>query len=139
MGSVPRLRLLLDTHIWIWSLQNPDKLSRQVMAAIEHEANDLLLSPMSLFEAAGLLRKQRLSFENGLAGLREALAASRIKEAALTFEIAARAGALDVEHRDPADLIIAATALESAATLVTADRRLRTVPGLDVLFNAGSA
>lgn len=45
MGSLSPVKLLLDTHILLWSVLEPDKLSTEVKAELEHAHNELWLSP----------------------------------------------------------------------------------------------
>ncbi len=127
------MRLLLDTHIWLWSLLEPTKLGRRVHHELKQEKNELWLSPISLWEATVLHRKARLLipgdvnswFQSALAGLREAT---------LTFEIASLAETLPL-HSDPADRFLAATASIFDLTLVTADVRLLGLGEIATLAN----
>ena len=54
------MRLLLDTHIWIWNLMSPEKLSDIVIKALENEKNEIWLSPISVWEALILIEKGRI-------------------------------------------------------------------------------
>ncbi len=54
------MKLLLDTHIWIWSLFAPDKLTGTVAAHLESPANELWLSPISVWETLLLVERGRL-------------------------------------------------------------------------------
>lgn len=119
------MSLLLDTHIWLWSLLEPERLSADGLEAIGAPGTQHHLSPVSVWEAMILVEKGRIAVEEEAASwLREALASSPVVEAPLTFEVAVASGAIDVPHRDPADRFIAATAKVYGLTLATADRRL---------------
>ena len=59
------MRLLLDTHIWLWSLLEPRKLNRRVVKQLKNEDNELWLSPISIWEILILCEKKRLSFRPG--------------------------------------------------------------------------
>jgi PIN domain nuclease of toxin-antitoxin system len=61
------LRLLLDTHIWLWTLSDPKRLGRRVVQQLKDEANELWLSPISAYEALTLHYKGR--FEGSSAHL----------------------------------------------------------------------
>src|SRR5208283_2398347 len=61
LGSSPPMKLLLDTHIWVWSALDRARLSRRVVNALEDPENELLLSPISLLEVLTLCFKQRLN------------------------------------------------------------------------------
>ncbi|MGO9402287.1 MAG: type II toxin-antitoxin system VapC family toxin [Terriglobales bacterium] len=116
------MRLLLDTHIWLWTLSDPRRLGRRVVQQLKDEANELWLSPMSTYEALTLYYKGRFEIDGNLTEwLARATAGTR--EAPLTHEIALVARQLPL-HQDPADRILAATAEVLDLTLVTADERL---------------
>jgi len=116
------LRLLLDTHIWLWSLSEPRRVGRGVLAQLKNQDNELWLSPMSTYEALTLYYKGRFEIDGDLSEwLARAIAGTR--EAPLTHEIALVARQLSM-HQDPADRILAATAEILDLTLVTADERL---------------
>jgi PIN domain nuclease of toxin-antitoxin system len=117
------LRLLLDTHIWLWSLQDPKRLGRRLLRELHNPGNELWLSPISTWEALALHEKGRVRLHGDLdAWVVEATAP--FLEAPLTHEIAAAARRLSLAQRDPADRILAATALVLDLTLVTADASL---------------
>jgi len=119
------VRLLLDTHIWIWSLSEPDRLSRQVSSGLEDPENELWLSPVSVWETLLLARKGRIEF--GMPGEGWIDAAARAlptRDAALTREVAIASTTIDLPHQDPADRFIAATAVVYDLTLISADTRL---------------
>ena len=52
------MKLLLDTHIWLWSLSDPKRLGRRVVQHLKDEANELWLSPISAYEALTLHHKK---------------------------------------------------------------------------------
>ncbi len=116
------MRLLLDTHIWLWSLSDPKRLGRRVLVQLKDRDNELWLSPMNTYEALTLHYKGRFEIDEDLSEwLVRATAGTR--EAPLTHEIALVARRLPL-HQDPADRILAATAEVLDLTLVTADQRL---------------
>ena len=116
------MRLLLDTHIWLWTLSDPKRLGRRVLQQLKDEGNELWLSPISTYEALTLHYKGRFEIDGNLTEwLARATAGTR--EAPLTHEIALLARQLSL-HQDPADRILAATAEVLDLTLVTADERL---------------
>jgi PIN domain nuclease of toxin-antitoxin system len=116
------LRLLLDTHIWLWTLSDPKRLGRRVLQQLKNEANELWLSPISTYEALTLHYKGRFEIDENLTEwLARATAGTR--EAPLTHEIALVARQLP-QYQDPADRILAATAEVLDLTLVTGNERL---------------
>ncbi len=117
------MRLLLDTHIWLWSLAEPRRLSRRVLRELKDPANELWLSPVSTWEALMLHAKGRILLRGSLEDW-VASAAAHLREAPLTHEIVVAAHELALPHQDPADRFLAATAGVLGLTLVTADDRL---------------
>lgn len=116
------MNLLLDTHIWIWSQLEPKRLGSRALAELSSGANELWLSPISVWEALTLMHKRRIRVENPLAWV--VRAAEQMREAPLTQEIVRVAFGLPLPEADPADRFLAATAKVLDLTLVTADRQL---------------
>jgi PIN domain nuclease of toxin-antitoxin system len=128
------LKLLLDTHIWLWGLQDPTRLGNRILHELRNPANELWLSPISTWEALTLNAKGRIQLPTDLSRwLREATV--RFREAPLTHEIALSAGLLPLPHHDPADRFLAATAQVLGLTLVTADANLLGLGDISTLAN----
>jgi PIN domain nuclease of toxin-antitoxin system len=128
------LKLLLDTHIWIWSLAEPKRLSRSVHRELIDTNNELWLSPVSIWEVLLLHAKGRIKLPGSL-GEWIARATSVLREAPLTHEIVVVAHELALSHQDPADRFLAATASVLGLTLVTADQRLLGLGNIATLAN----
>lgn len=119
------MALLLDTHVWIWLLLEPDRLGRKVAGRLEDPSEELRLSPVSVWETLLLLERGRLKAQGDPeTWVRRALREVPIRDAALTREVALISRSIDLPHNDPADRFIAASALVHELTLVTADERL---------------
>ena len=119
------MQLLLDTHIWIWSVSAPENLSPKVRKALEAPENELWLSPISVWEATLLLQRGRLLADSDPDdAVHDMLRALPQRIAPLTHEVAIASYRLALTHRDPADRFLAATARVHKLTLVTADKRL---------------
>lgn len=116
------MKLLLDTHIWLWLFREPKRLGRRTLHILKDPGNELWLSPISTWEILTLHHRGKIKFNLDVAEW-VASATSGTKEAPLTHEIAMASRRLPL-HQDPADRIIAATALVLDLTLVTADERL---------------
>lgn len=87
MGGPAPLKLLLNTHIWLWTLQDPKRLGRRLLQQLKDEVNELWLSPISTWEALTLNVKGRIHIKGNLTEwLARAPAGTR--EAPLTHEIA---------------------------------------------------
>ncbi len=120
------MKLLLDTHVWIWALSAPENLDKRTTAALADKNNELWLSPISVWEFLTLTRKGRLSISgDAFQWLDEAMARAPLREAPLTREIAIESQRLGLPHWDPADRFIAATARCLDLVLVTADSKLK--------------
>ena len=119
------MKLLLDTHIWLWGLLEPDRLSGPVQAALADADNEIWLSPISVWEALTLVQRGRLAVTMPAAEWVERMVqALPRREAPFTHEIAIASRQLTLVHQDPADRFLAATARVLGLTLVTADERL---------------
>ena len=128
--------LLLDTHIWLWGLLDPDRLSSGVRQALASRREELSLSPISIWEALILAERGRLTLEpDPRSWLRKAMSRCPIVEVPVTFDVVLASRNIDLEHQDPADRFIAATAKVFGLKLVTADRRLLRCPDIEVLPN----
>jgi len=123
----------MDTHIWLWLLDNSGKLNRQILRRLKDQQNELWLSPISTWEALTLHHKGRIQLRGDLSEW-IAKATTGTKEAPITHEIAFAARQLPL-HQDPADRLIAATALVLDLTLVTADERLLILEDIKTLAN----
>src|SRR5215471_1721539 len=118
-------KLLLDTHIWVWSLLEPQKISRKVARALNAPANELWVSPISSWEILLLCRKKRLFLQPDAARwIGAALSSTRWGEAPVTHEVALAADDVVLPHADPFDRLLAATARAFHLTLVTADENI---------------
>jgi PIN domain nuclease of toxin-antitoxin system len=130
------MKLLLDTHIWLWSALEPQRLSRRVEKSLADPTNELWLSPVSVGELVVLLRQGRLKLPKDLvAWVAQSMQDLELTEAPVTVEVALAISSIDFPHSDPADHFLAATAKVFNLTLVTADERLIPLPGLNVLAN----
>ncbi|MBM3788500.1 MAG: type II toxin-antitoxin system VapC family toxin [Acidobacteria bacterium] len=128
------MKLLLDTHAWLWFLAGDKRLSRKQRHAIGDPESILLLSPISLWETCLLIEQGRVpSTSSTRQWIENARQALPVREAPLTFAIAERSRMIDLPHQDPADRFIAATAIEMNIPLVTSDERLIRCEGLRCL------
>lgn len=119
------MKLLLDTHIWLWyALGNP-QLSTNLQRAIALDTTELWLSPISVWEVMLLAEKGRISLQSDTAiWINKSLKSLSICEAPLNHQIAILSRQIDLPHQDPADRFIAATALHYQLQLATVDTRL---------------
>jgi PIN domain nuclease of toxin-antitoxin system len=130
------MRLLLDTHIWIWSDVEAHKLSSEVARELASPENERYLSAASVWEAILLLEKKRVRL-NGDFGewFKKSKLDLDLIEVPLNWDIAHEIRYTILGYRDPGDRFLVATAKVYDLTLVTADERLMEIPGLKVLPN----
>ena len=128
------MKLLLDTHIWLWALGNPAKLSKRVRAELENPANEIWVSAVSTWEALMLNAKNRVQLPGDLERW-FTRATSYSREAPLTHEIAFLGCRLPLPHKDPADRFLAATAKLLGLVLVTQDPELLGLGDIQTLAN----
>lgn len=130
------MKLLLDTHIWIWSSSQPERLSARVARQLNNPENEIWLSPISIWELRLLHDKGRVRLiPDAVSWITDNLSRLKIREAPLTFEVALAVSSLNLPHNDPADGFIAATAKIFGLTLVTADEQLAKLTDITVLPN----
>ncbi len=134
MGGSAGLKLLLDTHIWLWLALDPSRLGPRVQRELIDPESEKWLSPISAWEALLLHRKGRVNLEaDPAAWVSEAR--NRFLEAPLTHDIVLTAEQLPLDSKDPADRFLAATAYVLDLTLVTADRNLLGLGQISTLAN----
>ena len=132
----PEVKLLLDTHIWLWCHLEPDRLGKRVRTAINTPGNELWLSPISVWEVLLLAEKRRVAIDGDpRRWIEAAWSRAPMHEAPLNHEVALRSRAVSVPHQDPADRFLAATAQAFDLTLVTDDRHLLRGKGYRTLAN----
>jgi len=125
MEGAAEVKLLLDTHVWLWSLTAPDRLGRRVRSQLERKGNQVWLSPISVWELLVLAERGRVWLDSEpRAWVAEALERAPLEEAALNHEVALRSREVSLPHQDPADRFLVATALTYELTLVTADETI---------------
>lgn len=130
------MKLLLDTHIWLWSLLDPAKLTKRVRGALRSEMSELWLSPISIWELQVLVEKGRVEIETDVdTWVDEAARVAPLKEAPLTNAVVRALSTIETPHQDPADRFLAATAAILDLQLVTSDENLLGGKGYRALAN----
>lgn len=119
------MRVLLDTHVWLWMWGEPERLRNEARTILEDPATELNVSAVSAWEiatkhAAGRLRLPSPAHE----WLTEPRHRRDVTELPITFSHAIRAGTLPPHHRDPFDRMLIAQAQVEDLVLVTADAKL---------------
>ena len=123
------MRLLLDTHLLVWAMGSPERLSAALAAMLQDPANTPFFSVASLWE---LVIKQGLGkpdFRVEPALLRRALLDGGWQELPVQAHHSLAVAALPLLHRDPFDRLLLAQASSDGLLLITADQQLAAYPG----------
>lgn len=128
--------IVLDTHVLIWWVANPKKLSREVRKSIKEEKEGILVSSISVWEIYLLVKKGRLKLTIDVdSWLAKVESLPLIRFVPVNNRIAAKSVNLPEKfHQDPADRIIVATARDLGATLLTNDQRIRKYSHVQTLW-----
>ncbi|MEG4011752.1 MULTISPECIES: type II toxin-antitoxin system VapC family toxin [unclassified Microcoleus] len=119
------MKLLLDTHIWLWYLLGDQRLSRSLQMAIGDSNTELWLSPITILETLMLAEKGRISLQpDPVTWVNLALKTLETREAQMNHSIAILSREIALPHQDPADRFISATAIYYGLTLATVDANL---------------
>ena len=116
------MKLLLDTHIFIWWADQPEKLPPAALSALEDDANELLLSVVSVWEMQIKIQLGKLKLTLPLKELVKKQQETNdltVSAVALTHVLAL--DALPFHHKDPFDRLLIAQSIEEGLTIVTAD------------------
>lgn len=118
--------IVLDTHAWIWWASDPDRLSKDALAAVDN-ARRLAIAAISCWEFSMLVEKGRITVDRGPVNwIEQTLEELSIELLPLTPVVAVKSAQLGRGfHGDPADRLIVATALAHSASLVTKDEKIR--------------
>jgi PIN domain nuclease of toxin-antitoxin system len=129
------MRLLLDTHIWIWAQETPEKFGRRTRALLEDVANGVSVSAIAVLEIARLVFFHRLQLtEPASVWIADSVRSLGAQMLDVTPQIAAEAYELPgTFHKDPADRVLVATARLHNLTLLTADNLILRYPHVKTL------
>jgi PIN domain nuclease of toxin-antitoxin system len=116
------MKLLMDTHVLLWAVLEPDKLTAKLRDSLEDSGNTLFISAASAWEIATKWRLGTLSqAESVVRNYRLALDGLAAIEIPISGEVARQAGLWDVAHRDPFDRLLAAQAVADDLVLASGD------------------
>jgi PIN domain nuclease of toxin-antitoxin system len=120
--------ILVDTHVLLWWVSNPEKLSKIALGVIEESVNSTIyVSAISVWEIYLLVNKGRLQLAIDIDRFIERIESMPfIHFIPIDNRIAAKSVMLPGDfHRDPADRMIVASAREKGVPLITGDERIR--------------
>lgn len=117
--------MLLDSHVVVWWLTSPERLSAETRAMISAPGNDLLLSAASAWELGLKVARGKLRLPENYAAT---LIDEGFRELPVSIAHAVRATGLPTLHGDPFDRLLVAQALEEDLILVTADDVVASYP-----------
>lgn len=116
------MRLLLDTHVFLWWIKNDTKLSKEVKEKV-FQATEVFISSASIWEAAIKIKLKKLHVN--INQMVEAIHGSGFVELPISAHHAAVVTDLPDLHQDPFDRILIAQAISEPLTLLTADQQLQ--------------
>ena len=123
------MKLLLDTHLLLWAMILPRRLSVEVAALIEDSENEIIFSVASIWEAAIKYSRGRADFQFEPIRFRRQLFDSDFKELPVLGEHAVAVASVPPIHKDPFDRILIAQAMVEGITLLTSDVVVARYPG----------
>jgi PIN domain nuclease of toxin-antitoxin system len=128
-------QLLLDTHVFLWSISEPKRLSSKARNAISKLENQVYVSPVTAYELSYKHRHGKLPSGAAIVtSFARQVAHLYASELPVSAPHTLAAGQLDWEHKDPFDRILAAQAMVEGFTLVTADEDLQAFDPVPTLW-----
>jgi PIN domain nuclease of toxin-antitoxin system len=118
------MRILLDTHVLIWALIEPQRLAATTRRLLEDAGNEILFSAASIWEIAIKISLGRADFQIEPSEIIDAAISSGFTELPVHAHAALQVSSLPPHHRDPFDRLLIAQAMTEPALFYTADRQL---------------
>lgn len=115
------MNLLLDTHVLLWWLDDPRRLSPNAATAIQDEGNEVFVSAAVVWEIMIKKALNKLAVPNDIV---DVISQNRFNRLAITIEQALAVEKLPMHHRDPFDRILVAQAMVEGMTLVHRDQEI---------------
>lgn len=123
------MKLLLDTHLLLWAVGEPDRLSPKAYDLIENPESELLFSAASLWEVAIKRGLGRGDFQVDTRLLRRGLLDNDYSELPIVSDHVVGIESLPPIHKDPFDRVLVAQATVEGITLLTTDTLVAQYPG----------
>ena len=119
------MKLLLDTHVAIWWMHKPEKLSTKVKALLMDDTNTLYVSLVSAWEVAIKASIGKLpEFEGGVKAFLAEMEKNPVVFLSVEKQHVAMVETLPFHHRDPFDRLLVATAMVGNMSILTADENI---------------
>jgi PIN domain nuclease of toxin-antitoxin system len=118
------MRILLDTHVLLWVLLEPDRIDRDTYTVLEDSSDDVLFSAASIWEIAIKFALRRADFTVSPNEIARAAIEAGFEELPVRWNAASRVAELPLLHRYPFDRLLVAQAIAEPAVLFTIDGRL---------------
>lgn len=115
------MRFLLDTHVWLWMLLTPDRLSSAIRRLVASPKTPLLLSAVSTLEIAIKNQLGKLRLPGAPSDALEWMARTKVEPLAISHRHTLHVATLPLHHRDPFDRLLIAQAQLEDLTVVTSD------------------
>lgn len=124
------VKLLLDTHVWMWSQEAPEELGEKTRAVLLRESSEVLVSAVSALEIARMVAIGKVILAKELREwIREGLRSLGANSLVVDHEVAAESYRIPQPfHRDPADRMLVASARLHDCVLLSADRLILDYP-----------
>ena len=123
------MQLLLDTHLLVWAMGEPERLDPALVRLLEDPMNTPVFSVASLWELVIKRGLDRPNFQLEPSLLRQALLEAGWRELPVEAHHVLAVGQLPSLHRDPFDRLLLAQAQADGLLLITADQQLAQYPG----------
>jgi PIN domain nuclease of toxin-antitoxin system len=117
-------RVLLDTHVLVWWMHDPSRLSRHAVSTLQNADNKILVSAAVAWELAIKARIEKITPASLIEDLSRTLRLQSFMELDITVAQAVAAGLLPLHHKDPFDRLLVAQALSLSVPILSADRVL---------------
>lgn len=126
---------MLDTHVLLWMLTDPARLSDKVRDTVRDRRTELFVSAASAWEIATKQRLGKLPQAEVLTrAYRQHIARLAAESISITDEHSLLAGSMEWQHRDPFDRMIAAQCMTESLSLATADEAFKTLVGVRLIW-----
>ena len=116
------MRILLDSHVLLWALNDSDRIGSKATILLEDAANELFVSAASLWELSLKHAKGKLPY--GTAELRRGIKLLAITTVPVTVEDISKIGLINLSHKDPFDTLLVAQSITQDMLFMTADTNI---------------